>query len=125
MGFYQQGHPFVGLHVAREHLAGGFLIAVNQQVAALGAPVAHDQKSRAGEINVPPAEEREPSESQQFPARAAGVRVFWRCAQWPSSPGGFLCLGRLRVDLGRIGLEAGTRPTLSRAMAFTSLPRLN
>src|ERR1017187_4752269 len=42
-----------------------------------------------------------------------------------SSPGGFLCLGFLRTDLGTMGLEAGTRPTRSRAMALISLPRSN
>ena len=43
----------------------------------------------------------------------------------PSSPGGLLCLGFLRADFGSMGLEAGTRPTRSRAIAFISLPRLN
>src|ERR1035438_6852588 len=38
-----------------------------------------------------------------------------------SSSMGFLCLGFLRALLGSMGLEAGTVPTRSRAIAFTSL----
>ena len=68
------------------------------------------------------------------PIRAARVsKRFWLLAGQVrpafahacSSSGRFLCLGFLREDLGSISLAAGTVPTRSRAMAFTSLPISN
>src|SRR5260370_29108484 len=104
------------LHLPFQHLARGLFVAVNAQIAALRTAVAQDAESRAGQADVPRAQERKPAQGQKLAPRYAR-----RPAHYASSSMRFLCLGFLRTDLGSIGLPAGTGPTRSRAIALTSL----
>src|SRR5579871_4444981 len=105
-----------------EHLSSRLLVAVDQKVAPFRVSVAHDAEGGSREADLLGTEEGQPAKDRSVGDElAAGPSR--RAAHCDSSKNGFLCLGFLRLDFGSMVLADGTRPTRSRAMAFTSLPR--
>ena len=109
-------------HVRYEHLARGLLVAVDHEVAAIRMAVADDPESGARKRDVLRAEERNPAEeeAQARNSRRSRTGAGSHPGTGRSSSGRFLCLGFFREDFGSSSLAAGTVPTRSRAIAFTS-----
>src|SRR5208282_109827 len=107
--------------------AGAVLAAIEQHVTPGGATVANDAEAHVAQRKFLGPEPGRPT--HQGPDYGEGHEVAPQiqvCGFHSSSSScRFLCLTLARADLGGITAEGGTGPTRSRAMARTSLGRLN